>query len=148
MPLTTVPRNWHRLSDFNFALSELGIPLGFLDPGRRGDLWSPLALGQGFNQFSPLPPNRLSLGDSGGEKQRGGTVVADFRISRFVLHSMSVGTKRELCESEASSPLTQTLSPTTENGLGERAEIYGNTDPGRPQRGRRSRAPAAGAALG
>jgi hypothetical protein len=61
---------------------------------------------------------------------------------------MSVSTKREFCESEASSPLTQTLSPSTENGLGERAEIYGNADPGRPQRGRRSRAPAAGTALG
>jgi hypothetical protein len=60
---------------------------------------------------------------------------------------MSVSTKREFCESEASSPLTQTLSPTTENGLGERAEIYGNAEPGRPQRGRRSPAPAAGAAL-
>jgi hypothetical protein len=46
---------------------------------------------------------------------------------------MSVSTKRELCESEASSPLAQTLSPTTENGLGERAEIYGNADPGRSQ---------------
>jgi len=47
---------------------------------------------------------------------------------------MFVGMKREFCESEAFRPLTPALSPTTENVLGERAEINWNADPGRPQR--------------
>jgi hypothetical protein len=45
-------------------------------------------------------------------------------------------------------PLTPVLSPNPEDGLGERGKIRGNADPGRPQRGRRSRAAAAGGALG
>ncbi|MCI0723256.1 MAG: hypothetical protein L0338_30480, partial [Acidobacteria bacterium] len=37
------------------------------------------------DQFSPLPPNRPPLGDSGGEVGRGGPFVAEWRLSRFVV---------------------------------------------------------------
>jgi hypothetical protein len=36
--------------------------------------------------------------------------------------------------STPSGPLTLALSPNTENALGERVEIHGHPDPGRPQR--------------
>jgi hypothetical protein len=92
------------------------------------------ALGHGFGRFPPLPPHHPSFGDAGGEARRGGTLPADFRISRFVVHCMLVGTTREFCESKASGPLTLALSPNIQNMLGEREGTGGNADPGRPPR--------------
>jgi hypothetical protein len=61
---------------------------------------------------------------------------------------MLVVTKHTSSESTPSGPLTLALSPNPKDGFGERVEIPGNADPGRPQRGRRSQAPAAAGTLG
>ncbi len=79
---------------------------------------------------SPLPPNRPRLGDSGGEVGRGGPLVADWRVSRFVVIVSLAGTKREFRESAKCCPLTLALSPNTKDVLGEREQMMGTLTQG------------------
>src|SRR6185295_9759598 len=74
------------------------------------------------DQFSPLPPNRTPLCDSGGEPRRGGRFVADWRVSRSVGLQMFLRSKDDLQEWARLCPLTLALSPNTRNVLEEREE--------------------------
>ena len=94
------------------------------------------------NEFSPLPPNRPPLGDSGGEVGRGGWLAANWRLLRHVGVRMFPDSKPDLEERAQPCPLTLTLSPNTEDVPGEREGLWE-----RLPRAARA-APAAGAALG
>gem|GEM_PF-5351816 len=95
-----------------------------------------IALGQEFDQFSPLPPNRTPLCDSGGEARRGGQFVADWRVSRSVGLQMFLRSKHDLQEWHdfALSPPHPSPLPQHKKRAGGEGRDYGNADPGRHQR--------------
>ena len=82
---------------------------------------------------SPLPPNHLLWGDAGGGTGEGG-VPCQIVNHAFRLSFQVCGQETSISGIAPSSPLTLSLSPNTERVLGERVEICGNPDPGRPQR--------------
>ena len=123
------------------AQGKRGQELGTAVPPRA-------ALGQRSNPWFSSPPESPLFSDSGGEVGRGGDFATEWRVWRFVVLQIFLGTKREFRESARYCPLTPTLSPNTENVLGERVETGWNADPGRRTSGRRSRSSCLALALG
>ena len=81
------------------------------------------------SQFSPLPPNRPPLGDSG-ERLGEGAICCRVASLAFRCSQIFLGTKRDLRESARSCPLTLALSPNTKNVLGEREQMVGTLTQG------------------
>ena len=105
------------------AQGKRGQELGTAVPPRA-------ALGQRSNPLFSSPPESPLFSDSGGEVGRGGDFATEWRVWRFVVRQIFLGTKREFRESARSCPLTLALSPNTENVLRERVERVGTLTQG------------------